>query len=110
MAPPTTLTTVAVFLLLIQLIPVVGNVAAIVLGAFFAGWVLALELTSVPFERRGLYYRDRKRALRRYRMMTHGFGAATFFCFLIPLGAVIFMAPAVAGATLLSRRILQPDA
>ena len=98
---------VAVFLFLIQIIPVVGNVTAIVLGAFFMGWVLTLELTSVPFERRGLYYSRRKKELRAHRRMTLGFGAATFLCFLIPLGAVVFMPAAVAGATLLSRRILQ---
>lgn len=101
---------VAVLLLIVQLIPGVGNVIAIVLGAFFMGWVLALQLTSVPFERRGLYYRDRKKWLRRNRMATLGFGAATFLSFLIPLGAVIFMPAAVAGATLLARRILPPNA
>jgi CysZ protein len=99
---------VGICLFLIQLIPGVGNAVAIVLGAFFMGWVLALELTSVPFERRGLYYRDRKKALRQNRLMTLGFGAATFLTFLIPLGAIIAMPAAVAGATLLARRILQP--
>jgi CysZ protein len=101
---------VAVFLFLIQLVPVVGNVTAIVLGAFFGGWVLTLTLTIVPFERRGLYYRHRKAALRQNRRLTLGFGAVTFLCFLIPLGAVVFMPAAVAGATLLSRRILSPAA
>lgn len=100
---------VAVLLFVVQLVPVVGNVVAIILGAFFMGWVLALELTSVPFERRGLRYGRRKRELRRHRRLTLGFGAATFLCFLIPLGAVIFMPAAVAGATLLSRHILQPE-
>ena len=100
---------VAVLLLVVQLIPVAGNAIAIVAGAFFMGWVLALELTSVPFERRGMHYGRRKRELRRHRRLTLGFGAATFFCFLIPLGAVIFMPAAVAGATLLSRHILQPE-
>ena len=100
---------VAIFLFVVQLVPVVGNAIAIVLGAFFMGWVLALELTSVPFERRGLYYARRKRELRRHRRLTLGFGASTFFCFLIPLGAVVFMPAAVAGATLLSRHILQPE-
>jgi CysZ protein len=99
---------VGVCLFLIQLVPVVGNAVAIVLGAFFMGWVLALELTSVPFERRGLHYRDRKKALRQNRRMALGFGAATFLTFLVPLGAIIVMPAAVAGATLLARRILQP--
>ena len=101
---------VAVCLFLIQLIPLVGNVSAIVIGAFFGGWVIALEVTSVPFERRGQYFRHRREALRRHRMLTLGFGAPTFLCFLIPLGAVVFMPAAVAGATLLARRILATDA
>jgi CysZ protein len=42
--------------------------------------------------------------------MALGFGAATFVSFLIPLGAIVVMPAAVAGATLLSRRILQPGA
>jgi CysZ protein len=97
-------------LFLIGLIPVVGEVTTPILGALLGGTVLALELTSVPFERRGLRYRDRKHALRQHRMMALGFGVATFISFLIPLGAVILMPAAVAGATLLSRRILHPGA
>jgi CysZ protein len=43
--------------------------------------------------------------------MAIGFGAATFICFLIPLGAVLVMPAAVAGATLLARRLFNlPDA
>ena len=38
--------------------------------------------------------------------MAVGFGAAVFVCFLIPLGAILVMPAAVAGATLLTRRIL----
>jgi CysZ protein len=91
-------------------IPVVGQISTPVLGALLGGWVLVVELTSVPFERRGLRYRHRKRALRQNRSMALGFGAATFVSFLIPLGAIVVMPAAVAGATLLSRRILHPGA
>ena len=63
----------------------------------------------MPFERRGLYYRHRKQALRQNRMMTLGFGSATFLSFLIPFMAVIVMPAAVVGATLLARRILGPE-
>jgi hypothetical protein len=38
--------------------------------------------------------------------MALGFGVAVFACFLIPLGAVLLMPAAVAGGTLLSRRVL----
>jgi CysZ protein len=93
------------------LIPIVGELVTPVLGVIVGGWVLALELSSVPFERRGQRLRHRRRALRSRRSMALGFGVATFLCFLIPLGAVLVMPAAVAGATLLSRRILGlPDA
>ncbi|MGE5826974.1 MAG: EI24 domain-containing protein [Micromonosporaceae bacterium] len=92
------------------LIPVVGETIVPVLGAMVGGWVLALELTGVPFERRGLRFRHRRAMLRQHRAMTLGFGMATFMCFLVPLGAVFAMPAAVAGATLLSRRLFgQPD-
>ena len=99
---------VAVCIFLLALLPVVGTVTSFVLQALLGGWVLTVELTSVPFERRGLRYRHRKRALRQNRSMALGFGAATVVSFLIPLGAIVVMPAAVAGATLLSRRILQP--
>jgi CysZ protein len=95
-------------LFLLGLVPVVGTVIAFVLGARLLGWVLALELTSVPFERRGLRYADRKRALQANKPLALGFGAATFACTVIPLFTVVAMPAAVAGATLLSRRILEP--
>lgn len=89
----------------IGLIPVVGQVVAPVLGALVGGWVLAMELTSVPFERRGLRFRHRKAMLKARRPMALGLGTATFVCFLIPGGAVLMMPAAVAGATIMSRRL-----
>jgi CysZ protein len=44
--------------------------------------------------------------LRANRPLTLGFGVAVFLCFLIPLGAILLMPAAIAGATLLSRRAL----
>ncbi len=86
-------------------IPVVGETVVPVLGASVAGWVLALELTGVAFERRGLSLPDRRQRLRARPALSLGFGVATFACFLIPLGAVLVMPAAVAGATLLTREL-----
>jgi CysZ protein len=97
---------VGILLFLLELVPAVGQITVPIIGAFFGGWVLTLELTGVPFERRGMRLRDRRRALRGRRTMALGFGVTTFICFLIPLGAVLIMPAAVAGATLLSRRVL----
>lgn len=96
----------AIPLLLLGFLPVVGQTVVPVLGAAVGGWLLAVELTGVPFQRRGRRLRHRREALRGNRPLALGFGAAVFICFLIPLGAILLMPAAVAGATLLSRRVL----
>ncbi|MET1052721.1 MAG: EI24 domain-containing protein [Mycetocola sp.] len=97
---------IGIGLLLIGFIPVIGPLGAAVIGAFTGGWFLALELTTVPFERRGLRLDDRRRLLRSQRSTTLGFGVSVFLLFLIPLGALVTMPAAAAGATLLARRVL----
>ncbi|HEY3503144.1 MAG TPA: EI24 domain-containing protein [Actinocatenispora sp.] len=87
-------------------LPVVGQTVVPVLGALVGGWFLTVELTGVPFERRGLYLRERRRLLRRRRPLAVGFGVGVFLLFLIPLGAVLVTPAAVAGASLLARRVL----
>jgi CysZ protein len=88
------------------LIPVVGQFVMPVVGALVAGWFLAIELVGVPFARRGLRLADRRRELRTRRPLALGFGVAVFVCFLIPFGAVLVMPAAVAGAALLTRRVM----
>jgi CysZ protein len=87
-------------------VPVIGQTVAPVLGAAVGGWLLAVELTGVPFQRRGQRLRDRRRVLRAHRPLVLGFGVAVFLSFLIPLGAILLMPAAVAGAALLARRAL----
>ncbi|WP_328420842.1 EI24 domain-containing protein [Micromonospora sp. NBC_00389] len=87
-------------------IPVVGQTVVPVIGAAVGGWFLALELVGAPFYRRGMRLPDRRSVLKADRPMALGFGVAVFVCFLIPLGAVLIMPAAVAGATLLARRSL----
>ena len=87
-------------------IPIVGQTLVPVLGVLFAGWFLALELTGFAFQARGLTLRQRRRILGGRRATTAGFGAATYLLFLVPLGAIVAMPAAVAGATLLSRSAL----
>ncbi|MFI7548583.1 EI24 domain-containing protein [Micromonospora sediminimaris] len=87
-------------------IPVVGQTVVPVTGALVGGWLLAVELTGAPFSRRGKRLPHRRAALKVDRPTSLGFGVAVFVCFLIPLGAVLLMPAAVAGATLLARRSL----
>jgi CysZ protein len=88
-------------------IPVVGQTVVPALGVAFGGWFLMIELTGPPFEARGYGLRERRRMLGAQRARSLGFGVATYLLFLIPLGAVIGMPAAVAGATLLSRDALE---
>jgi CysZ protein len=96
----------AIPLFLAGFLPVVGQTVVPVIGGAVGGWLLAVELTGAPFQRRGKRLRDRRLALRGRRPLALGFGVAVFVCFLIPLGAVLLMPAAVAGAALLSRRAL----
>lgn len=97
-------------LFLAGFIPGVGQTVVPVVGALVGGWFLAVELVGVAFTRRGLTLADRRRVLKQNRPMAIGFGAAVFACFLIPLGAVLIMPAAVAGGTLLARRVLDVPA
>ena len=97
---------VSIGLFALGFIPVVGQTAVPVLGAIVGGWFLAVELTGFAFDGRGRTLRERRSILRGSRSMTLGFGVVTYLLFLVPLGAVIVMPAAVAGATMLSRRAL----
>ncbi len=62
---PTVLLGLMVFAL--GLIPLVGGVVAVVLGAFIGGWFLAVETTGLAFDARGHTLRERRRTLRSRR-------------------------------------------
>jgi CysZ protein len=94
---------IAILVFVVGLIPVVGQVAAAVIGGLLGGWGLAVELTGIPFARRGVRLAQRRQVLRQHRWLALGFGVAVFVCFLVPFGAVLVMPAAVAGATLLTR-------
>jgi CysZ protein len=87
------------------LVPVVGETVVPILSACVAAWLLALELTQPALERRGYRLSQRMRLLWRHRLLCLGFGLSVLVIFLLPLGAVILMPPAVAGGTLLARRM-----
>jgi CysZ protein len=91
---------------IIGLVPIVGGVAAAVVGVVLTGRLLADELTSRALAARGIRRRERRALLRRTGPRALGFGVATQLSFLVPLGAVVAMPAAVAGSTLLARDAL----
>lgn len=92
-------------LFLLGFIPVVGQTAVPVLGACITGFFLSVELTSIALERQGLGLRERLQLLWHRRLLAIGFGVPVFLLFLVPLGALLGMPGAVAGGTLLARRL-----
>ena len=88
----------SLLVLLSGFIPVVGGVAAPVLGIIASGRLLARELTSRAFDARGISGADRAALLRGSHAQLLGFGVATQLCFLVPLGAIVTMPAAVASA------------
>lgn len=96
-------------LFVLGFIPVVGTILAAILGALVGGWFLAVELTGPAFESRGKSLSERRQALKSQRPLVVGFGLASYLVFLVPLGAVVMMPVAVAGAAILSARILDAD-
>jgi len=96
----------SVVLFVTGFIPVVGQTVVPVLDATVGGWFMALEVTGIPFNRRAYRLRDRRRLLAANRALALGFGVPVFLLLLVPFGALFVMPGAVAGATLLTRRVL----
>ncbi len=101
---------VAIALLICGLIPGLGQLLVLILGALCGGWILVLELTGFAFDARGFTLKQRRRMLRARRARSLGFGVLTYLLFLIPGAAVIVMPAAVAGAAMLSRDVLAQTA
>ncbi|MBL1069114.1 EI24 domain-containing protein [Streptomyces sp. 7-21] len=96
---------VTVPLFVLGFVPVLGQTVIPVLGAAVSGFFLAAELTSFAMERRGVAVRERLRLLRRHLGAALGFGVPLVLLFMLPLGAVVLMPGAVAGATMLARHL-----
>ncbi len=93
--------------LLSGFVPVVGPTVGIVLGVVFSGRLLARELLGRPLGARGLDDAAQRALTSSHRPVVLGFGIATQLCFLVPLGGVLVMPAAVAGATILARTELE---
>ncbi|WP_327287244.1 EI24 domain-containing protein [Streptomyces sp. NBC_01198] len=95
-----------VVLFALGFVPVVGQTVVPVIGFCVSGFFLAVELASVPMQRRDVGLRKQLRLMRGRLMLILGFGVPLVLAFLIPFVAVVLMPGAVAGATLLTRELL----
>lgn len=94
----------------VGLVPVAGAVLAAIASALTGGRLMVREITGPAFERRGLLQtRDRRPVLQAHRGLALGFGVPVFWLLSIPGVAVLVFPAAVAGATLLVRRMVAID-
>lgn len=95
----------AILVGLIGLIPGIGTIAGWVIGAVLGGHLIVLELVGPACDARGFSLQQRSSLLRRSRARSLGFGTVIYLLFLVPLGAVLVMPAAMAGATALAREL-----
>lgn len=91
----------------ITLIPGVNALAPAV-WLLFGAWTLAVQFCDYPAENRGQPFRDTVSLLRRHRGAALGYGACATLALAIPLVNFLLIPVAVAGGTILWRR-LQTD-
>lgn len=96
----------AIPLLAAGFIPVVGQTVVPVIAVCVNATLLGIELTGIPFTRRGLKLDVRRRVLRSRRAVTLGFAVPTYLLCLIPLAALVVFPAAMAGGTVLAHRLL----
>lgn len=98
-------------LFVLDLVPVLGQTVVPGLQALVSGYLLSIELLSIPLQRRGLHLGERLRFAWRHRGAVTGFGVAAFLLFLVPFANVVAMPGSIVGGTLLVRRLTgTPDA
>ncbi|MEV6242202.1 EI24 domain-containing protein [Lentzea sp. NPDC051838] len=90
-------------------IPVVGQTVVPVLAVCINGYLLGIELTGIPFTRRGKSFKERRKLLATRRSLVLGFAVPAYLLCLIPLAAMIVIPAAMAGGTVLSHRLLTGD-
>lgn len=86
-------------LLILNLIPVVGQVLFVILNPLFIAFVMAYEFSGYILDRRGLDFNAKRGYILAAPGLTMGFGAAVGITLLIPLAHFFLMPAAVAGGT-----------
>ncbi|HEX2687899.1 MAG TPA: EI24 domain-containing protein [Kofleriaceae bacterium] len=90
----------AIFLLVLSFVPVVGTIAAMVLGGWFAARAAAYDSYDAVLARRAMAYRDKLSFLGRHRGRTLGLGATVAGLLLVPGVNLVALGVGAVGATL----------
>jgi CysZ protein len=89
-------------------IPVVGQVAYIVIGGYLLAKFLGMDYVDWSLARRGYTWRERFAFAKAHRKALLGFGTAVILALLVPFGFIAVWPGAVAGGTILCTR-LEPE-
>ena len=89
---------------LLTLIPLLNTVAPLIWFAFGA-WLVAVEFCDFPTENRRRPFLDTLTLLKRHRAAALGYGGIATLALAVPLVNFLFVPAAVAGGTLLWRRL-----
>src|SRR6185436_8379966 len=92
-------------LLLLNIVPVVGSVAAVGGSLYFDSWVLGLDYFEYPLGLRGKTRWEMRQFCKAHRPQTLGLGAAVLLLALLPVISAVFLTTAATGAVLLHRRL-----
>lgn len=99
----------AVVCFLIGLVPIIGGVVGVVASVAFGGYMVARELIGPTCERRGLMsLAQRRRLLLQNWRAALAFGIPAYWLISIPIVSVVVFPAMVAGATVLTRNLLEP--
>lgn len=89
----------ALVLLLLHLIPVLGQTVAPVLWFLFGAWMMSIQYSDYPFDNHKVPFVTMRRALRQHKTQNLQFGIMVYICTVIPVLNLVIMPVAICGAT-----------
>ncbi|WP_276613171.1 sulfate transporter CysZ [Shewanella sp. SNU WT4] len=89
----------ALVLLLLFLVPLIGQTLAPVMWFLFSAWMMAVQYCDYPFDNHKVSFQDMRFALRQTKGSSMSFGATATLFSMIPIVNFIVMPVAICGAT-----------
>jgi uncharacterized protein involved in cysteine biosynthesis len=106
----TLLVTVNGTLLLLNIVPVIGGLIAVIGGFCFTTFILGLDYMGIPLSLRGVRRGAQYGFAYRHRTHTMGLGTAVLVVEFIPILGAVLLTTAAVGAVLLHRKLQQGEA
>lgn len=88
---------ILLFIFLLNVIPVAGSILSTVIGIIFSCFYNALDFLDYPMTRKKMRFRDKLKITRKGKLITYGFGFASFLLMFLPV-INVFMKPILVAA------------